>query len=606
MLIQRESSTRKIKNLDGLWDFKADKEGSGRAEKWFAAPLAQADQMPVPSSYNDLVPGLDLHDHIGDVYYQRSVRVPATWEGKRIVLRFGSATHRATIWVNGTEVASHEGGYLPFEADITELATAGEELLITALVDNRLTWQSIPPGFVEETPAGPRQRYMHDFFNYAGIHRSVELVATNKTYLENLKVIPGIEGDATAENVTGTLKYTTEIAGEKAEKAIVKISVRKNGKEVASAEGAEGAITVENAELWTPGKGGLYDFIVTIQDGEGTLDEYIERVGIRTVEVRGQEFLINGKPFYFTGFGMHEDHDTIGKGHSNAHMIQDFKTLDWINANSLRTSHYPYSDQIMDYCDEHGIVVIDETAAVGMNSMVAATLVGREIGNFFGEDANYIGEETQKVHATHIEELIDRDFNRPSVVIWSITNEPESDSKESENYFKPLFELAKKLDPTRPVGFVSVMYSTPDVCRLAQYSDVLMLNRYYGWYVQPGDLENARIALKEEIEGWQAANKPIIFTEYGADTVAGLHSQYGAMFTEEYQQAFIQMYSDVFDEYDSVVGEQMWNFADFQTSRGFIRIDGNKKGAFTRQRQPKAVAHQLRERWAKKNSNLQE
>lgn len=133
-----------------------------------------------------------------------------------------------------------------------------------------------------------------------------------------------------------------------------------------------------------------------------------------------------------------------------------------------------------------------------------------------------------------------------------------------------------------------------------------MLNRYYGWYVQPGDLENARIALKEEIEGWQAANKPIIFTEYGADTVAGLHSQYGAMFTEEYQQAFIQMYSDVFDEYDSVVGEQMWNFADFQTSRGFIRIDGNKKGAFTRQRQPKAVAHQLRERWAKKNSNLQE
>ena len=121
-----------------------------------------------------------------------------------------------------------------------------------------------------------------------------------------------------------------------------------------------------DVHLWAPGHGYLYDLEVQLVDDTAVvLDTYHQSVGIRTVEVRGTEFLINGDPFYFKGFGMHEDHSTIGKAHSPAHLVQDFELLDWVGANSFRTSHYPYSEDVLDYADRHGIVIIDETAAVG-------------------------------------------------------------------------------------------------------------------------------------------------------------------------------------------------------------------------------------------------
>ena len=127
--------------------------------------------------------------------------------------------------------------------------------------------------------------------------------------------------------------------------------------------------------------------------------------------------------------------------------------------------------------------------------------------------------------------------------------------------------------------------------------DVLMLNRYYGWYVNTGDLAAAEKAWQAELEAWATEGKPIIITEYGADTVAGLHSVAPVPWTEEYQVEYLEMNHRVFDRVDAVVGEHVWNFADFATQQGVRRVDGNKKGVFTRQRQPKAAAHLLRERW---------
>lgn len=178
MLSPRDTATRERKSLDGLWRFMLDAAGAGRNQGWPAGLPAGAREMPVPASYNDIFPEPDTHDHVGDVWYEILARVPARWSGQRIVLRFGSATHHAAVWVNGSQVAEHEGGYTPFEADITDVVEAGEENRITVVVNNVLTWQSIPPGYVEQTPDGPRQRYFHDFFNYAGLHRPVWLYTT--------------------------------------------------------------------------------------------------------------------------------------------------------------------------------------------------------------------------------------------------------------------------------------------------------------------------------------------------------------------------------------------------------------------------------------------
>jgi beta-glucuronidase len=597
MLRPQDTATRERKRLDGLWRFALDPDGAGRAAGWHTGPLPGTSLMPVPASFNDLVTDAAVRDYFGDIWYQTLVRVPRGWASQRIVLNLESATHRAVVWVNETQVVEHEGGYTPFEADVTGLVTPGEEVRVTVVVNNTLSFRSIPPGAIEETSSGPKQRYWHDFFNYAGLHRSVWLYSTPRNHVSDITVVTGLEG------TTGTVRYTVETAGQAVSDdsdvstgAGVAVVLRDaDGAEVATGTGSTGTLTVPEVHRWAPGDGYLYDLEVRLLDGAATADSYHLKVGVRTVEVRGTEFLVNGEPFSFKGFGMHEDHAVIGKGHSDAHLVHDFELLRWIGANSFRTSHYPYSEDVLEHADRLGVVVIDETAAVGLNMGLGGGIFGGQgYTTFSPETAN---EATREVHAQAIRELIARDKNHPSVVLWSIANEPESETEAAEEYFRPLFDVARQADPTRPVGFVNVMLAPHGTCRVSQFGDVLMLNRYYGWYVNTGDLAAAEHDFKAELDAWSGDGKPIIITEYGADTYPGLHSLVPEPWSEEYQVAYLDMSHRVFDSVDAVVGEHVWNFADFATTSGIMRVGGNKKGVFTRDRQPKAAAHALRRRW---------
>lgn len=595
MLAVRTTPTRERMSLDGLWRFALDPDGVGRGDGWEHGLAPGAREMPVPSSYNDVVPDAAYRDHVGEVWYERSVLVPRSWAGQRIVLRFGSATHRAVVWVNGTQVAEHEGGYTPFEADVTDVVAVGGENRISVAVDNVLTWQSIPPGFVEDTPHGRRQKYFHDFFNYAGLHRSVWLSTTPRTHIADITVVTDLEAG------TGVVRYEVEVAGGGDGDGVVAVLTDAEGGEVARGTGAAGELRVEGVHPWRPGEGYLYSLTVEVvggagDAGDGPVDSYSLPVGIRTVEVRGNRFLINGEQFYFRGFGMHEDHAVRGKGHDDVSMVHDFALLEWLGANSFRTSHYPYAEEVYDYADRHGVVVIDETPAVGLNMGLGGGIFGAQGFTTFSEST--IDDATREVHRAAIREMIARDKNHPCVVLWSIANEPESDTPASRDYFEPLAEEARRLDPSRPVGFVNVMLAPADKDVISDLFDVLMLNRYYGWYVNTGDLAAAEQALEDELRAWEAKHdKPIIMTEYGADTLGGLHGVLPIPWTEEYQADLLAMSHAVFDRVDSVVGEQIWNFADFQTSSGIMRVDGNKKGVFTRDRRPKAVTAHLRRRW---------
>jgi beta-glucuronidase len=419
----------------------------------------------------------------------------------------------------------------------------------------------------------------------------VWLYATGRAHLTDVTVVTGLDG------ATGWIDYRTE--AESADGAQVKVVLRDaDGAEVASGGGASGTLTVENAHRWAPGDGYLYDLEMQLLGEDGTvLDSYHQSVGVRTVAVDGTRFLINGEPFYFTGFGKHEDLAVIGKGHNDAFLAHDVELLNWIGANSFRASHYPYAEAVLDYADRQGIVVIDETAAVGLNMGLGGGIFGGQGYTTFSPET--VNDQTREVHAQAIRELVARDKNHPSVVLWSIANEPESDTEAAERYFRPLFELARELDPTRPVGFVNVLLAPYPTCRVSQFGDVVMLNRYYGWYLHTGDLEAAERAWEEELKGWASEGKPIIITEYGADTYPGLHALMAQPWSEEYQVASLDMNHRVFDRVDAVVGEHVWAFADFATTSGIMRVGGNKKGVFTRDREPKAAAHALRRRWRK-------
>ncbi|MBR7163844.1 MAG: beta-glucuronidase [Clostridia bacterium] len=589
MLYPRLTASRALIDLSGIWNLQLDKSETfteALAESSLKTPMTIA----VPASYNDQKEGEEFRDHYGWAWYETCFFLPDYMKTQRIVLRFGAVTQSAKVYVNGKLLCEHKGGFLPFEAELTDKLADGENRL-TVAVDNRVNHTTLPvgsesggnmlSGLIPEMPGvtPKKQNYPNfDFFNYAGITRPVKIYTTPKNYIKDITLVPTV-----GEN-TATVQYKVDTVGA----GDVQLLIRtEEGKIVAEATGKEGSVVIPDVILWQPGNAYLYTAEVRFAD-----DCYSEPFGIRTVEVRGTEFLINGKPFYFKGFGKHEDSAIRGRGIDEVLNVKDISLMKWMGANSFRTSHYPYSEEMMLLCDREGIVVIDETPAVGVNMNFGATAGGEP-------KDTYKILKTKEHHEEVIRDMICRDKNRACVVMWSIANESDTTAfpDSAVDYYKPLYDLAHSCDPqNRPVTIVGVQneYVRDKTLPLM---DVICLNRYYGWYVYGGDLKAAQQALTLELNYWKQFNKPLMFTEYGADTIAGFHASTPVMFTEEYQVDFYEATHEITDRYDYFIGEQVWNFADFATIQGIMRVVGNKKGIFTRDRQPKLAAHYFKKRW---------
>ena len=587
MLYPRESETREVKDLSGVWKFKVDKDNEGYGKQWFKKPLEDTIPMPVPASYNDITQDPEIRDHIGNVWYERNFFIPLSWEEKRIFLRVGSASHKARVWVNGREAGYHKGGFLPFAMEVNDLVQFGQKNRVTIAVNNILDWTDIPPGEIKEIsddmhPEGYRiQEYHFSFFNYSGIHRPVRLLSLPGNYIDDISVVTNIDGNS------GIVSYAIKVEGRFAKISVCLLD--KEGRAIAEVNQPEGRLCVSQAHLWEPDNPYLYILEVKGFNGQEKLeDSYRLPVGIRTIKVDGKQFLINGKPFYFKGFGKHEDSDLRGKGLDHVINIKDLNLLKWMRANSFRTSHYPYSEELMNLADREGFVIIDEVPAVGLN------LWGTEKKAFSPERIN---EKTLEHHVNCLRELIGRDKNHPCVIMWSVANEPASHEQGALPYFQRIAKEVRNLDPTRPITLVNS--SMPHTCRVAQLFDVVCVNRYYSWYTDSGHLELIEFQLEKDLRDWyEKFKKPVFLTEYGADTIAGFHQDPPIMFTEEYQCQMLERYHRVLDRLDFIIGEHVWNFADFATKQDIVRVVGNKKGVFTRQRQPKAAAFLLKRRWS--------
>ncbi|RXK17399.1 beta-glucuronidase [Macrococcus sp. DPC7161] len=584
MLYPIQTTTRNLIDLNGIWQFELENEQTIDPTK----PLETDKIIAVPGSYNDQSILADIRNHVGTVWYERSFIISPLFQNERLVLRFGSATHEAVVYVDGKEVVRHKGGFLPFEVELNDLQPGKHRLTVS--VNNILDHTTLPVGnYTEEMIDGKTVKKNlpnFDFFNYAGLHRPVKIYTTPKTYIKDITIVPSIVDGK------GIIDYTIETSDQGVQYHIEVLD--KEDQVVATHDKEQGQITIESPKLWQPLEGYMYQLKVSLIKDGTLVDEYIEPFGIRTVEVKDGQFLINNKPFYFKGFGKHEDTYYNGRGLNEVANVMDFNLMKWIGANSFRTAHYPYSEEMMRLADAQGIVVIDETTAVGVHLNFLVSLGGTASVN------TWEGIKTHDAHEQVIRELIARDKNHPSVVMWSIANEPASNEAGAKAYFEPYVKLAKSLDPQkRPVTIVTILMAQPENCEVQDLVDVLCLNRYYGWYTQSGDLEAAKIALKRELDEWtkRQPGKPIMFTEYGADTIPGYHAIDDIMFTEEYQVNYYKANHEVVDQYPHFVGEQTWNFADFETGNGYIRVQGNKKGIFTRDRKPKAVAHYLKERW---------
>ncbi|SJZ85984.1 beta-glucuronidase [Garciella nitratireducens] len=588
MLYPIMTESRNLTDLSGVWKFYLDDETK---KVDVTKPLETNEIMAVPGSFNDQAVFSKIRNHAGTVWYERNFSIHKKLLDQRIVLRFGSVTHKAVVYINGKYVAEHQGGFTPFEVEINDFIIS-EKNRITVAVNNILDHTTLPVGnYIErKNEEGKIIRKVDenfDFFNYAGIHRPVKIYTTPKEYIKDIIITYDVEGNR------ARIYTDVKTIGDFDQ---VKVTILdKEWKEVSYSVGEKTENVVENLKFWQPMNAYLYTARVeTYKDGE-LVDIYEEPFGIRTIEVKKGKFLINGKPFYFKGFGKHEDTYINGRGLNEAANVLDLNLFKWIGANSFRTSHYPYSEEMMRLADQQGIVVIDEVPAVGLYEGFGFNF------NIEEEKANtWDRMGTKEAHEQVIKELIDRDKNYACVVMWSIANEPASHEKGAYEYFKPLVKLVKDLDPQkRPTTIVNIMMATPDKDLVYNLIDVISLNRYYGWYVQTGDLKAAEEALRKELKEWEkiCPNKPIVFTELGADTISGFHAIDDIPFTEEYQVRYYQTNHKVFDEFKNVVGEQVWNFADFETKVGIQRVQGNKKGIFNRAREPKMISHVMRKRW---------
>lgn len=592
LLYPCESSARRVVSLDGMWRFAFDPQGQGVDKGWTMA-LPESITMPVPASFCDFFTDKDSREYCGDFWYETDFFVPGEWEGKDIAVRFGSVTHHARIFVNGVEVTAHEGGFLPFDAAVTDIVRYNQHNHLAVLANNELNETMLPAGRTTTLSNGKKMAMPYfDFYNYAGIHRPVKLMALPKERVLDFSVVHSLSGTA------ADVAYTVTTNGDHA----VCVDVYDGAEKVAHADGKSGTLHIENVRLWNVHAAYLYSFVIRITDGETVVDEYREKIGIRTFEIKDGNFLLNGKAVYLRGFGKHEDADIRGRGLDLATVKRDYELMKWIGANCFRTSHYPYAEELYQMADEEGFLVIDEVPAVGfmestMNFLSASQGNGKKVGWFEKETTPQLLEN----HKAALIDMINRDKNHASVIAWSILNEPQCTSEGTEAYFKTLFDLAHEIDPQkRPRTYAIVMMSLPNNSKGQQFADFISLNRYYGWYVMGGmNIVDAEAAFRREMDGWSMVlhGRPMIFTEYGADTMPSEHKLPSVMWSQEYQNEYLDMNHAVFDSYDFVKGELVWNFADFQTTEGIMRVNGNKKGIFTRQRQPKDAAFHFRARW---------
>ncbi len=578
MFYPQSNRFRQVKDISGFWDFKLDPTDKGLQKGW-ARGFNGGRWIGVPASWNDQFE--DTRDYLGTAWYQTRFDKPHGQRDQRIFFRFNSVNYLADVWLNGAKLGSHEGGHLPFNFEITDHLKPEKNLLVVR-VDGQLAPDRVPPGNV---PFDPKDSFGNafyppasfDFFPYCGIQRSVLLFTTPSDYIRDLTVTTVISGS------TGRVGVQVTAEGRSSLRA--RVTLEGFGREFSAdaslvKDTALSRLAVPRAKFWSPSAPNLYNLKVELLDGNTSVDQLTLPVGIRTIRVQGRQLLLNGKPVFLKGFGRHEDFPVVGRYVPRAVMVKDFDLMRWTGANSFRTTHYPYDESNLSLADKLGFLVIAETPAVGL---------------FFNSKGL-----KKRLHLCrqYTRELIERDKNHPSVILWSLANEPHSKKPAATGFFKNLASLARSLDPSRPLTLASYLSLEE---KAFQFLDVVCANRYYGWYSEPGDLDKACRRLSKDLDAIDSRfKKPVLLTEFGADALPGHHAEPPEMFSEEYQAEMITRYLKVLSQKRFVTGAHVWNLCDFKTAQGTHRAGAmNWKGVFTRDRRPKAAAHQLKKLWSK-------
>lgn len=526
---------RQGRSLDGDWFFCVDLLDTGLRQKWFALPQAAPEDriepwdydpragetVPVPSCWQMLKEKWYFFE--GSGWYSRAVTLDARAPGQRRFLHIGAAQYDCKVFVNGQFMGNHYGGSTPFCVELTDALEPGENWIMLC-VNNSRTRDRVP---MRNT----------DWFNYGGVYREVTLYETPATVIRDLFL--RLDGDTIAADVT---------ADGPADSARLEIPGLGIDVTIPLTDGQGQARIPARPDLWTPDTPHLYD--VTCTAGG---DRVTDRVGFRTVERRGTDILLNGKPLFLRGISVHEDDATTGKVTSEADLRRRFAHARDLGCNFLRLAHYPHHDRAARIADEMGF------------------LLWEEIPVYWAID--FANPDTLRDATNQLRELIRRDRNRASVAIWSIGNEnPDTDAR--LDFMRRLADTARAEDPTRLIAAACLVNHArlriED--RLAQHIDVIGLNEYYGWYDE--DFDELRV-IGENSD----PDRPVIVSETGADGDHEAGPDRG-LFSLAYQAEVYEKQIATLRRLDYVKGMSPWILYDFRVERrqNVFQRGWNRKG----------------------------
>ncbi|MBN1436586.1 MAG: hypothetical protein JW936_05900 [Sedimentisphaerales bacterium] len=561
----QKSVKRESLNLNGQWTITYDPEGNGDSLGYPAGRGLGDEVTYVPSCWNF---DLGRYDYMGTVWYSRKF-ITDKEANSRFV--FHAVSGQADVYLDGELLGGHYGSYNRFSFDVPKLA-AGEHLLVVKVDNSVNDDDTLPLTFV-------------DWFVYGGIYRGVEVERFAGLSLDRVKIDAEWDGyDVASVNVEVWVKNWTD------EAITDEFTIAADGwKSVSKQQTLPANETVSMAfsldgykpQLWDMEHPRLYMFHVSCSG-----DDLYERSGFRKVETRGTSILLNGKEIFIKGINRHNDQPELGYAVNGPLILRDMQIIKDLGCNSIRGSHYPNDPIVLDYCDQMGLLFWEEIA-------------------FWNHPAKSLGNPKLEVRARQMmRETIERDYNHPSIIFWSIQNESKSSSQEGLKLFTKIAEDIRSMDSSRLVTFASAC-GREDIC--FDLVDVVCWNMYPGWYDDNLSLDTLRERYTESLKGcrkWLKENgqdKPFLISEFGAGALLGNTTfDVGMRWSEDYQAKLLEQVIGALAGSGVVQGFYIWQFCDGRTALGTQVSLGrprtyNNKGLVDEHRKPKRAYFTVRD-----------
>jgi beta-glucuronidase len=524
-------SYRRLPDPNGYFKSAKPQSKSDKVEYNFDA----SETLNVPGDWNTQKEKLFLYE--GTVWYKKSFDYNKK-ENTRLFLYVGAANYQSIIYINGEKVGEHIGGFTPFNFDITDKIKDGENIVVIK-VDNKRLAEGVPT-------------LNTDWWNYGGITRDVELIETSQTFIRDyfIQLKKG-----TTDQISGWI----QLDGTNLNQEIhLQIPEAKIDKKITTDEKGFAEINIKaNPILWAPENPKLYD--VKIKTGD---EEIKDMIGFRSIETRGSEIFLNGKKIFLKGISIHEEAPLRS---ARANSIYDSQKLlgmaQELGCNFVRLAHYPHNENMIREADKRGILVWSEIP-------VYWTIQWENNSSF--ENA-----------ANQLSEMVTRDKNRSSVILWSVGNEtPRSEPRLA--FMKKLTEKVRSLDPTRLVtAATEIHYIDPKTIMtddpLGNYLDVLGCNEYIGWY-------DGLPTKADSIKWVSAYKKPLVISEFGGDAKYGYHADTSTIWSEEFQENLYVHSINMIKKIPTLQGMSPWILMDFRSPRRplpGIQDFFNRKGLFS-------------------------